>query len=67
MANGIGTVQVKRERGKLVVQGLGATPRGQKYVKENVVLVAPHMSSPNFKGQLSTAVKQMLPEEGTQD
>lgn len=62
MAAGIGTVQVKRERGKLVVQGLGKTPRGQKFIKDTVELDAAHMSDPAFKSDLAKAVTEIFTE-----
>lgn len=60
MASGIGTVQVKRERGKLVVQGLGKTPRGQNFIKQTVVLSAKNIADPAFKSQMATAVAEMF-------
>lgn len=60
MASGIGTIQVKRERGKLVLQGLGKTPRGQKFIRDTEPLSAKNMDSPSFKADLSDAVKDML-------
>lgn len=62
MAVGIGTIQVKRERGKLVVQGLGKTPRGQKFIKDTEVLGVKSPADPDFKTQLGAAVSKMLAE-----
>lgn len=62
MANGIGTIQVKTERGTLVVQGLGRSPRGTKYIKETLALKVTTMASKDFKAQMSTAVKEMMAE-----
>ncbi len=67
MANGIGTVHVRRQRGKLVVQGDGKTPRGQSYIKETDALTASSMSDPAFKGQMGQAVDKMLPESSPTD
>lgn len=66
MGNGIGTIHVRPQRGKLVVQGDGKTPRGQRFIKETEALAVKSMADPNFKAQLSAAVNKMLPEEGTQ-
>lgn len=60
MAHGIGTIQVKRERGKLVVQGLGQTPRGKRFIRQTVVLSAPRIGAKEFKTELSTAVSEMM-------
>lgn len=62
MANKIGQVHVKRERGKLTVIGMGQTPRGQRFIKERVVLNALDTQDPDFKTELAAAVKKMLPE-----
>lgn len=62
MAIGIGTVQVKRERGVLVVQGLGQTPRGQNYIKDTKSLEVKGSSDPQFKGKLTAAIAQMFTE-----
>lgn len=63
MANGIGTIQVKRERGKLVVQGLGRTPRGQKYIKATIPIPAPTMAAKEFKAELTQAVTEMMAQQ----
>lgn len=62
MTSGIGTVEVKRQRGKLVVQGLGKTPRGQKFIRETTELKASKLTSPEFKAEMAAAVKEMLSE-----
>ena len=60
MAAGIGTVEVKKVHGKMVVNGLGQTPRGQKFIRNAVVLEVADPADPKFKGELSTAVTQLL-------
>lgn len=62
MAIGIGTVQVKRERGELVVQGLGKTPRGQNFIKDTETLGVKSSADPAFKGKLVAAVAKMFTE-----
>lgn len=60
MASNIGKVEVKRERGKLVVQGSGETPRGKAFIRSTVVLAAERTTDPAFKEEISAAVKEML-------
>lgn len=63
MSNGIATIQVKRQRGIVTVQGLGRTNRGQKFIKGNTGLSAVSFADPKFKGELLVAVKEMLGEK----
>ncbi len=63
MSHGIGAIQVKRERGVLVVQGLGRTPRGQKYIKATIPIAAPKMSDKNFKSEMTAAVTEMMAQK----
>ncbi len=63
MAIGIGTVQVKREHGVLVVQGLGKTPRGQNFIKDTIPLDVKSTADPAFHGKLVAAVAQMFTEK----
>lgn len=65
MTHGIGDIHVKRQRGKLTVQAGGRTPRGQRYIKETIVLKAKSMADPSFKAEVTTAVDQMLAQEAT--
>lgn len=60
MASGIGTVQVKRSRGKLVVQGLGQTARGQRFIRQTIDLEVKNTRDPNFKSNLRTAIAEMF-------
>lgn len=60
MASGIGTVEVKRARGKLVVQGLGKTPRGQNFIKQTTALGVRRMHESAFKDELARAVAEMF-------
>lgn len=63
MANGIGQVHVRMQHGKVTVQGMGQTPRGQRYLKSNIPLEAPRLGSKKFKTQLAVAVKEMLAQQ----
>lgn len=60
MAAGIGTVEVKRARGTLVVQGLGKTPRGQNFIRQTKALSAKRMHDPAFKSELKLVVAEMF-------
>lgn len=60
MAKGIAQVQVKRQRGKLNVQALGETPRGQRYLKKSIAIDAPKMGDKKFKEQLPAAVEALF-------
>ena len=60
MANGIGTVEVRRERGKVIVQGKGRTPRGTQYIKSKQALDVKRVSDPGFKEELAAAVDKLL-------
>lgn len=61
MANRIGTIEVRRQRGKLTVQGLGKTNRGQRFIQQTVEIDAKSMADKEFKEQMAAAVKQILP------
>lgn len=60
MANVYGRVQVRRLRGKLVVMGMGKTPRGTGFIKGTVPIQAKSISDPNFKSALATAIKTLF-------
>ncbi len=60
MANGIGTVEVRKARGKVVVQGLGRTPRGTKFIRKTTVLDVTDITDKKFKGEMTAAVNEML-------
>lgn len=60
MAAGIGTVEIKRVRGGLVLQGLGKTPRGQNFIRQTKALKPQKMSDPGFKSALASAVEEMF-------
>lgn len=60
MANRIGAVHLRKQRGELAVYGLGQTPRGQTFIRKVVPIKATKMDDPKFKDELATAVEQML-------
>ena len=63
MAHNSGLVEVRRSRGKLVVNGIGRTPRGQKFIAEQVALKSHDMSSEGFKKEMAAAVEKILGSE----
>lgn len=62
MAAGIATVEVRSSRGVLVVQALGRTNRGQKFIKGIVPLGVKSTTDPTFKSHLETAVAELFAE-----
>lgn len=59
MTKAIGAVEIKRQRGKLTVQGLSKTPRGQRFIAGTVNLEAKSMADENFKAQVKAAIKAL--------
>lgn len=59
MAHGIAQIHVRTSRGKLIVQAMGQTGRGQSYLKEAVELTAKTPADPNFKSELAAAVTKI--------
>lgn len=62
MGIGIGTVEVKKSRGEMVVQGLGQSSRGTKFIKDRVPLGVKSSADPEFKGKLAAAITKMFTE-----
>lgn len=60
MAANIGTIHVRRERKRLVVQGMGSTPRGSQFIRDTEKLTATTMAAKDFKPELAAAVNKML-------
>lgn len=60
MGNRVGTVHVRRQRGKLVVQGTSKTPRGTRFILNSAPIAAATMASPEFKEELMTAVEKVV-------
>lgn len=60
MATKVGSVHVKRVRGKLIVYGMSQTPRGQRFIKKIVPLKATKIRSPEFKSELTAAVEELM-------
>ncbi len=60
MASGFGTIQVKISRGTLTVQGMGETPRGQRYIRQSERLKASRISDPQFKSEMAAAIAKLF-------
>lgn len=63
MRHPIGTVEVRRVRGKLVVQGMGRTARGTKFIAKQEELTPKNMKDKGFKSALSAAVLKLFDDE----
>lgn len=61
MAAGIGQVHVRVHKGHVELQGMGQTPKGQRYIKKAEELEAAKFADPKFKGELATAVAKLIP------
>lgn len=60
MAKGIDQIHARVRKGKVIVTGMGRTPRGQRFIKSEVNLEAKNMRDKNFKAELATAVEELL-------
>ena len=60
MAKGIAQVHVRKTKGHMTVIAMGQTPRGQKYIKSSVPLSAIAPNDKNLKGEIASAVEEML-------
>lgn len=63
MASRAAQIEVRRERGKVTVLAVGRTGRGVKYIKGRKTLACPSIGDKNFKGEMATAVKELLENE----
>lgn len=53
-------IQVKKERGHMVVTSIGRTPRGTKYLKQSIRLSVSSPADPGFKDELARAVTELV-------
>lgn len=60
MKPGIAAVEVRRKRNKLIVQGLGKTGRGQRYIQMSLPMESAKMGALKFKEELTAAVDEIL-------
>lgn len=60
MASGIGTVEIRREHGKVTVLGKGSTPRGTQFIREKESLEVERISDKAFKDEMAAAVEKLL-------
>jgi hypothetical protein len=61
MGNGIAAIHLRKSHGILVVQAMGQTGRGQRFLKQAVELQAKDPKDPQFKTQLAAAVETLDP------
>lgn len=60
MTKGVGQIHVRLVRGHMRVIAMGQTPRGQRYIKQEVAMKAKTPADPEFKTELATAVEEIL-------
>ena len=60
MGKGIAQIHVRKMKGHMTVFAMGQTPRGQKYIKSSVPLSAIAPNDKNLKGEIASAVEEML-------
>lgn len=62
MGLNFGTVQMKRKHGRLEIQSLGRTPRGQQFLRRSIPIDSKSPADPDFKPQLRQAVEAIFAE-----
>lgn len=63
MSHRIGSIEIRKSRKKLVVQGLGKTPRGTKFIRSTTALAVTEIDDKAFKSQMAAAVEGMLAQD----
>jgi len=63
MAKGVQAIQVRKQRGKFVVQAIGRTGRGVKFIVAEEDIAATQVRSPEFKKDVAAAVAKLLGSE----
>lgn len=63
MRKGIAEVRLRMVRGKLVVQTMGKTPRGRKFLRGSATLPIAKTTDKKFKVDLASAVDALLVDE----
>lgn len=63
MTHHSGAIEIRKQRGRLVVNGIGRTPRGQKFIAKQVKLTVKDMGDPAFKSEMASAVNEILGRE----
>lgn len=63
MASRAAEVVVRTEHGRVTVLAYGRTGRGVKYIKGTKTLAVPSMADRNFKGQMASAVEELVGSE----
>lgn len=54
------SVEIRKKRAGLLLQGIGRTPRGQKFLIAEEALKEKSSKEKDFKGDVKTAVKKMF-------
>lgn len=57
------SVEIRKKRHGLILQGIGRTPRGQKFLIAEVALKEKSSKEKDFKGDVKTAVNKMLDDQ----
>lgn len=55
-------LEIRRMRGNLVLVGTARTNRGQRFIKAQVPIDAPEMTSKDFKEKMALAIKEIMAE-----
>lgn len=61
MLKGVADVHVRKQRGKLVVQMRGKTPRGHSVIKGTIPLTGSELTAKNLKAELPALLSQVDP------
>lgn len=54
------SITIRKERGKVVVQALGKTPKGKPYIKGKKILNVKSIASKDFKAEMKAAVAELI-------
>lgn len=63
MTKGIQFIQIVHQRGKFMVQGMGRTGRGTKFIIKQVVIDAKSIHDNDFKAKQAAAVTKLYESE----
>lgn len=63
MGHGIATIEIRRKGSELIVNALGRTPRGQRYIKNSRTLTVSSLASSGAKAEFARAVNEMMAQQ----
>lgn len=63
MGKGIGQIHVRGRRNAIEVDGMGQTPRGQRFIRSKSTLKVKSFADKDFKTELATAIAKMYQED----